>query len=48
MIINLDRDLETALNDLAHRRGIAPEVLALQALRERFLPLDLQFQPRDD
>lgn len=37
--------LETALSDQARQRGVAPEALALDALRERFLtPL---FQRRE-
>jgi hypothetical protein len=37
MVIHLGPDLEAALTDLARQQGIAPEVLALYALRERFL-----------
>jgi predicted transcriptional regulator len=37
MVLNLDPELETALSALARQRGVPPEVLALQALRERFL-----------
>jgi hypothetical protein len=48
MVITLGRDLESALNDLAHKKGAAPEVLALNALRERFLSAALQFEPRDE
>ena len=44
MVLTLDSELEATLNDLARRQGVAPEVLALHALRERFLaavqPLD--------
>lgn len=46
MVITLGADLEAALNDLAHEEGVAPEVLALNALRERFLPPPIQ--PRDE
>jgi hypothetical protein len=48
MVLQLERDLETALNDLARKQGIAPEVLALNALRERFLAPARLPQPRDD
>ena len=48
MVITLGPDLEAALNDLAHQQGIAPEALALNALRERFLAPALQLQPRDE
>ena len=47
MIITLGPDLEAALNEQAHRQGVAPEVLALQALRQRFLPVAPP-QPRDE
>ena len=48
MVITLGSDLESALNDLASKQGIAPEELALSVLRERFLPPGLQIQPRDE
>jgi hypothetical protein len=48
MVITLDPDLEAALNDLARRQGVAPEVLALNALRERFLSPAQPIEPRDD
>jgi hypothetical protein len=48
MVITLGPDLEAALNELARKQGIAPEVLALNALRERFLAPALQLQPRDE
>ncbi len=38
MVITLGPDLEAALNDLARQQGVAPEELALKALRDRFLP----------
>jgi hypothetical protein len=47
MIITLDPELEAALIESARRQGIAPEVLALNTLRERFLTLAL-LEPRDD
>ena len=47
MVITLGRELETALNEQARRLGIAPEVLALHALRERFL-VTAALQPRDE
>jgi hypothetical protein len=37
MVITVGPDLEAALTDLGRKQGIAPEALALQALRERFL-----------
>jgi hypothetical protein len=48
MVITLGPDLESALNDLARKQGAVPEVLALNALRERFLAPGLQVQPRDE
>jgi hypothetical protein len=48
MVITLGPDLESVLNDLARDQGVAPEVLALNALRERFLVPIPRVQPRDD
>jgi len=39
MVITRPPELETALNELARRRGVAPEVLALDALRERLVAM---------
>lgn len=47
MVLILDLDLETALNEQARRQGIAPDVLAVNALRERFLA-DAALQPQDE
>lgn len=47
MVINLDAELEAALNESARRQGIAPEALVLKALRERFLAQTL-LEPRDE
>ncbi|NLX96535.1 MAG: hypothetical protein GXY83_10200 [Rhodopirellula sp.] len=47
MVITLDPELEAALNELSRRQGVAPEALALSALRERFL-LAAVLQPRDE
>lgn len=48
MVINVPPDLEPALNDLARKQGLAPEVVALNALRERFLAPTVRLQPRDE
>lgn len=48
MVIALPPQLEAVLSEQARRRGIAPEVLALDALRERFLPRPDNFVPRDE
>ncbi len=39
MRITLTPDLERALAEQAHKQGTTPERLALDCLRERFLPL---------
>ena len=48
MVISLTPQLEAVLSEQARQRGVAPEVLALDALRERFLPGLLPIEPRDD
>jgi len=47
MVITLDPELEAALNEHARRRGVDPDVLALNALRERFLATT-SLQARDE
>jgi len=37
MSISLDPELEARLKELAAKQGVTPEVLALSALRQRFL-----------
>ena len=48
MVITLGPDLEAALTDVARTQGVAPETLALDALRERFLAGAGWLQPRDE
>jgi len=48
MVIHLTPQLEAALNEQARRRGVAPEVLVLDVLQERFLPKTPPVEPRDD
>jgi hypothetical protein len=48
MVITLDPQLEAALTEVACRQGVAPEVLVLNALRERFLTPAPVIQPRDE
>jgi hypothetical protein len=48
MVLTLDPELEAALNALGRREGVSPEVLALNALRERFLTHPSPIQPRDE
>lgn len=47
MLINLDPQLEAALNEQAKQRGMPPEELALTLLRERLLAAPTM-QPRDE
>jgi hypothetical protein len=47
MVITLGPELEAALNEQARRQGVAPEVVALNALRERFLAA-APLQPQDE
>ena len=47
MVITLGPELEAALNEQACRQKIAPEVLALNALRDRFLAAN-PLEPRDE
>jgi hypothetical protein len=48
MVISVDSDLERALQESARRQGVAPEVLALNALREQFLAPNAAVQPQDE
>ena len=48
MVITLGPDLEAALNEVARRLGVPPDVLALNVLRERFLTRAPTIQPRDE
>jgi hypothetical protein len=48
MVIILTPQLEAVLSEQARRRGMAPEVLALDALRERFLHESDAAEPRDE
>lgn len=48
MNLTLGPDLEAALKEAAIRRGVAPEQLALNTLRERFLGTTAQLEPRDE
>ena len=47
MVVTLGPDLEAALTELARRQRVAPEELALNALRERFLTAGAM-RPRDE
>ena len=48
MVITLGPELEAALIEQAHREGVAPDVLALNALRERFLGAAALLPPQDE
>jgi hypothetical protein len=48
VVITLSPELETALNEAARRQGVAPDVLALNVLRERFLTRAPAIQPQDE
>ena len=48
MVIEVSPELEAALNAAAQKHGLAPETLALDALRQKFLPRPLPFEPRDE
>lgn len=48
MVITPDPELEAALTAAAQKQGVAPADLALQALRQKFLPRPLPFEPRDE
>jgi hypothetical protein len=48
MVINLPPHLEATLQEQARQRGISPESLVVDALRERFGPRVLPVEPRDD
>lgn len=48
MVITLTPQLEAVLSEQARQRGIAPEALALDALRKQFLPASDPMEPRDE
>ena len=48
VVITLERELEAALNQAALRRGVAPELLALDTLRQRFLHSVAPAVPHDE
>jgi hypothetical protein len=48
MVLKLDPKLEAALIELAHRKGVTPEVLALEAIRDRFLSESHSLVPEDE
>lgn len=48
MTIVLDPDLGAALNREAQQRGVPPELLAVDVLRNRFLTTSDSVRPQDD
>jgi hypothetical protein len=48
MVITLSPALEAALNEAARSQGVAPEVLVIKALQERFLGSASLLQPQDE
>ena len=48
MVIRLSPELEVALNESARQQGVAPDVLAISSLRDRFLPRSPSHTPRDE
>lgn len=48
MVIDLDSELEAALIESARRQGVAPEVMARDVLRARFLATTLPVRPQDE
>ena len=48
MVITLPPELAAALSEQARRRDVAPEALALDALRQRFHAAPADLEPRDE
>jgi hypothetical protein len=48
MVLTLEPELESVLNQAARQRGVTPEVVALAALRERFLGAASSLKPQDE
>jgi hypothetical protein len=48
MVINLSPQLEATLVEQARQRSVTPEALALETLRERFLPNGPAVEPQDE
>jgi hypothetical protein len=48
MVITLSPELEAALKEVARRQRVAPEDLALNTLRERFLVPRTAVTPQDE
>jgi hypothetical protein len=48
LVISVPPELEGALNALAKQRGVAPEDLVIDVLRDRLGALSRTIEPRDD
>jgi hypothetical protein len=48
MTITLSHDLESVLTEQARQQGVPPETLAVNALREKFLPTVPEVVPQDE
>lgn len=48
MVIKLTPELEAALSESARQQGVAPDVLAISILRERFVPPSPSFASQDE
>lgn len=48
MVITPEPQLEAALAAAARERGVSAEEVALEALRQKFLPRPLPFEPQDE
>jgi hypothetical protein len=48
MTITPDPQLEAALKAAAEQQKVSPEALALESLRQKFLPRPLPFEPQDE
>jgi predicted transcriptional regulator len=48
LLISLPPELENALNEVARQKGITPEALVVDALRDRLGAITGAIEPRDD
>jgi hypothetical protein len=48
LVISLPPEMEDALKELAKQKGMAPEALVVDTLRDRLASMTGAIQPRDD
>jgi hypothetical protein len=48
MVITLPKQLAVAVDEQAKRRGVSPENLAIEAIRDRYLPKVPPVVPQDE